>query len=50
MALNTKQPTDVKVKICEYPVILEKLSKLYVPIMVAFPLLSVTKMDTQIGV
>ena len=32
MALNTKQHTDVKVKICEYPVILEKQFKLYVPI------------------
>ena len=50
MAPNTKRHIDAKVKICEFPVILEKPYKWFVPIMDDSPLLFVTKMDTQIGV
>ena len=50
MAQNTKQPTDVKAKIYEYPVILVKLSKWFEPIMEGFPSLSATKMVTLTGV
>lgn len=49
MVPNTKQPTDVKVKIYEYPVILVKPSKWFEPIMEDFPLLSATKMVTLTG-
>ena len=50
MAQNTKQPTDAKGKIYEYPVILVKPSKWFEPIMEGFPSLSATKMVTLTGV